>query len=149
MVKLDIYNQPQEPLEEYEYPLEKITKSWTKELSGILSEASKSCKNAFKSGLQGISEIPTPEIPIFIKNIPRDLKEIHAQDEPMVPNMLYVLASGTGTGIMLKKSKSYYIILGGLFSRFTMPVSAMVLTFYFLYPKTSNNLIEKYIKKFR
>lgn len=111
MTKLDIYNPPQEPIPEHEYAIEKITKKWRRNIDSYFSQVSTAASNVLKTASDGISQVPLPKLPAVIQNLPSDIKESLAADEPLFPNMLYVIASGSGAGIILKSSPLKSILL--------------------------------------
>jgi hypothetical protein len=133
-MKADIYSKPSDPIQEYEYPLERISKNWTLQIANYLTLASTNYINSLKSASDTLDHLPLPEVPDFLKNIPTNIKKVHDHDEDLIPNMGYVFASGAGSSIFMKKS--------GIIARVLVPTTAVLGTFYFLYPKTSGNIIK-------
>jgi hypothetical protein len=140
-MKPEIYSPPTEPIQEYEYPLEKISNEWTNQISHRLVQASTATKDALR---MAVDKVSFPTLPDFIRNIPTDIKQVYSPDEALIPNMGYVLASGAGTSILMKKSIYNLLKIGGMIARVLVPTTVVMFAFYTMYPKTSRNVIEKY-----
>jgi hypothetical protein len=103
-MKPDVYSPPSDKIQEYEYPLEKISNEWTNKITHYLVQTSTATKDALRMAVDQVSNVPVPTLPDFIRNIPTEIKQVYSPHEDLIPNMGYVFAAGAGTSILMKKS---------------------------------------------